>query len=215
MEFQDFPKMARLSRTVTVTEKLDGTNAQIHIVDLAATVSTAESRAYLDTYALYVKGDLVMLAGSRSKYLSVGKDGVKGGDNFGFAKWTCDNAADLMGLGVGRHYGEWWGSGIQRGYGLTDGEKRFSLFNTSRWADDRDREKYPQGRPSCCGVVPVMYRGPFDMGKVDAALFYLSTVGSVAAPGFMKPEGVVVFHEAAGVSFKKTIEKDDEHKGGR
>lgn len=37
--------------------------------------------------------------------------------------------------------------------------------------------------------------------------------GSVAAPGFMKPEGIVVFHVAAGVSFKKTLEKDDQPKG--
>ena len=31
MEFQDFPKMARLSREIIVTEKIDGTNAQICI----------------------------------------------------------------------------------------------------------------------------------------------------------------------------------------
>ena len=31
----------------------------------------------------------------------------------------------------GRHFGEWWGSGIQRGYGLD--EKTFSLFNAYRW----------------------------------------------------------------------------------
>ena len=33
--------------------------------------------------------------------------------------------------------------------------------------------------------------------------------GSYAAPGFMKPEGVVVFHTAGNVGFKKTIEKDE------
>jgi hypothetical protein len=36
--------------------------------------------------------------------------------------------------------------------------------------------------------------------------------GSRAAPGFMQPEGVVVFHIAGCVGFKKTVAKDDEPK---
>ena len=36
---------------------------------------------------------------------------------------------------------------------------------------------------------------------------------SVAAPGFMKPEGVVVFHTAGNLGFKKTLEKDEVPKG--
>ena len=57
-----------------------------------------------------------------------------------------------MELGVGQHFGEWWGFGIQRGYGLH--ERRFSLFNTGRWSD-------PAVRPACCGVVPVLADGDF------------------------------------------------------
>jgi len=52
----------------------------------------------------------------------------------------------------------------------------------------------------------------FTTGMVDAALHALQTGGSFAAPGFMKPEGVVVFHIAGNVGFKKTIEKDEEPK---
>ncbi len=33
--------------------------------------------------------------------------------------------------------------------------------------------------------------------------------GSYAAPGFMKPEGIVIFHVAANMGFKKTLDKDD------
>ena len=33
MEFQEFPKMARLTREVIVTEKIDGTNAQVFIAE--------------------------------------------------------------------------------------------------------------------------------------------------------------------------------------
>lgn len=108
-------------------------------------------------------------------------------------------------LGPGRHYGEWWGSGIQRGYGLPKGEKRFSLFNTTRWSEDA-------ARPACCHVVPVLYTGKFSTGEIDVCLALLADEGSHAAPGFMKPEGVVIFHPQGNVGFKKTIEKDEEWK---
>jgi hypothetical protein len=109
-----------------------------------------------------------------------------------------------MKLGAGYHYGEWWGQGIQRRYGLS--EKRFSLFNVSRWSDD-------DIRPACCYVVPTLYRGTFSEKMIIECLDYIALNGSVAAPGFMKPEGVVIFHVASGTLFKKTIERDDEYKG--
>lgn len=185
-EFVDFPKIARLDRDVVVTEKIDGTNAQIVITD---------------------EGQ--MFVGSRTRYISTAED------NHGFARWAVEHADELLALGAGRHYGEWWGSGIQRGYGLPKGEKRFSLFNVSRWADDRDRQKYPQNRPACCHVVPVLYVGTFDSfaGHKPDILDRLAAFGSQAAPGFMDPEGIVMFHVAAGVYFKKTLKKDDEYKG--
>lgn len=33
--------------------------------------------------------------------------------------------------------------------------------------------------------------------------------GSVAAPGFANPEGVVIYHTAGNVLFKKTLIKDE------
>lgn len=50
-------------------------------------------------------------------------------------------------------------------------------------------------------------------GPSTLALEQLRTRGSVAAPGFMKPEGVVVFHTASQQLFKVTLENDDERKG--
>lgn len=173
-DFIDFPKMPRLSREIVVTEKIDGTNAQVYISD-----DLSEIRA-----------------GSRTRWITPEDD------NFGFAAWVRDMADDLRNLGPGRHFGEWWGSGIQRRYGLI--EKRFSLFNVSRWSDER---------PACCGVVPTLYRGMFDTAAIEATLADLIENGSRAAPGFMKPEGVVAFHIAGNVGFKKTIEKDEVPKG--
>jgi hypothetical protein len=105
-----------------------------------------------------------------------------------------------MRLGPGRHFGEWWGQGIQRNYGLK--EKRFSLFNVSRWFD-------ADIRPACCCVVPILFRGDFNTCTINHWLNVLQGSGSFAAPGFMKPEGVVVWHTAANMGFKKTIEHDE------
>lgn len=33
--------------------------------------------------------------------------------------------------------------------------------------------------------------------------------GSMASPGFMRPEGIVIFHTKANMGFKKTFEKDE------
>lgn len=178
MEFQPFPKIARLSREVIVTEKIDGTNASICISE---------------------SGEIFV--GSRTRWITPQDD------NYGFAKWVESNKPELMKLGVGHHFGEWWGQGIQRNYSQT--RKIFSLFNTSRWSDD-------VLRPSCCSVVPVLYSGPMEdfgvMKGVKQAISALQSNGSVAAPGFMRPEGIVIFHPQGNILFKKTLEKDDEPK---
>jgi len=181
MIFEAFPKIPRINRDVIITEKIDGTNACIAIAD--------------DFDELKV--------GSRSRWITPEDD------NFGFARWVKENEDECRKLGPGIHYGEWWGAGIQRKYGLT--EKRFSLFNTFRWADENVR-------PKCMSIVPVLYQGPLLNGNfdriysVDRMLNHLIVNGSVAAPGFMKPEGVVIFHTASQTLFKATCEKDEKPK---
>lgn len=174
-EFVEFPKIPRLKRSIVVTEKIDGTNAVI-----------------------YIGEDSEFLVGSRTRWITPESD------NHGFAKWAYENKEELMKLGTGTHYGEWWGSGIQRGYGLVNGEKRFSLFNTARWTDET--------RPKCCSTIPVLYIGDFNTKDIDNALETLKTTGSIASPGFMRPEGVVIFHTQGRLLFKKTIEKDEKPK---
>ena len=185
-EFKGFPKMPRMSRDCIITEKIDGTNSQIHILEL-------EGFSANDGLCVAQADGLAMYVGSRARWITP-KD-----DNYGFAKWAVDHADDLFTLGPGRHFGEWWGSGIQRGYGLS--EKRLSLFNTTRWETS--------ALPSCAGVVPVLYKGLFTTQAVEQALVGLRERGSAAAPGFMKPEGVVCFHTAGSFGFKKTLEKDE------
>lgn len=174
-QFEAFPKMGRLFRDIVITEKLDGTNAQIFISEDGSTIK----------------------AGSRTRWITPGDD------NYGFARWVEANKKDLSKLGPGRHYGEWWGEGIQRKYNI--GEKRFSLFNTERW---KDRSTLP----ACCHVVPVLYKGQFNETSIYDVMWGLEENGSVASPGFMKPEGIIVYHTAARIAFKYTLEGDG-HKG--
>lgn len=173
--FKDFKKIPRLSRECVITEKIDGTNGVI----------------YIENNVLWV--------GSRSRWLS------ETSDNFGFYKWAMENREELLKLGLGYHYGEWWGVGIQRNYGLK--EKRFSLFNVSKWDDF-------EIRPKCCEIVPILYTGLFKTDVIDTVLEDLK-LGSVAVPGFMNPEGIVIFHKPSGYLFKKTLEKDEEPKGNQ
>jgi hypothetical protein len=175
--FEAFLKIPRLSRQCVVTEKIDGINGQI-----------------------YIGGDGEFLVGSRTRWITPEHD------NHGFARWAHDHKGELVaGLGPGSHFGEWWGQGIQRGYGLK--EKRFSLFNTARWGDDLIR-------PACCHVVPVITVGTFDRIDFGGVLASLSNFGSHAVPGFMDPEGIVIFHTAGNLMFKKTIVGDESPKGG-
>jgi hypothetical protein len=73
-------------------------------------------------------------------------------------------------------------------------------------------EKYQDVLPACCYLVPVLYRGIFTTLTCEIELERLRREGSFAAPGFMNPEGIIAYHTAAGVGFKKTL-GDDGHKG--
>ena len=102
-EFQGFRKIARLSRDAIISEKIDGTNGLIYIDETGN-----------------------IFAGSRNRWLWNSIEPEKMINNHGFGLWVKDNQEELKKLGKGYHYGEFWGKGIQRGYGLE--EKRFSLF---------------------------------------------------------------------------------------
>lgn len=213
IEFTEFEKISRLNREVIVTEKIDGTNGQVHI-------RPAEGSTLEHGYDCQIEVAGVphyIRAGSRNRWVAH----VGGDDNNGFGRWVYQHAHELAGLGAGAHYGEWWGQGIQRKYGLT--EKRWSLFNVGRWVRDPGeglRETFPEGdkrayAPYCCHVVPILGWGIGLHEVVENALDRLRTDGSVAAPGFMKPEGVVAFHTHARTLFKVTLERDEEPKSAR
>lgn len=56
--------------------------------------------------------------------------------------------------------------------------------------------------------MPVLWRGGFDELPLKNIMEDLLNFGSYAAAGFLRPEGVVVYHMHGNVAFKKTFEND-------
>jgi len=204
--FEGYPKTPRYEKPIIVTEKIDGTNAQIYIRPIdeyydpdfdSLIFNQAEDDSSPPAYAVR--------AGSRNRWISPSDD------NYGFANWVRSNAGVLVGLGVGKHFGEWWGRGIGRGYDLDT--RRFSLFNTSRWLKLHDTmnvgysiPKWIKTCPDCCDVVPVLDRDA-KFSDVPGIMDWLESTGSMASPGYKRPEGVIAFHTGSGQAYKGIIDK--------
>lgn len=192
--FKKYGKTPRLYRDVHITEKLDGTNAQITI--MPATNDWYESDDWIPALTTAFDGALILFAGSRNRIIRPGK----GTDNYGFAQFVHDNAEELAtALGVGRHYGEWYGNGIARGYDLP--EKRLALFSP-RWQQAEAAGELPDR----VEAVPLIKQVRFDQVNFVQEISDLVRHGSHAAPGFMNPEGIMVHHSASKQIYKLPIE---------
>lgn len=195
MYFKAFPKIPRIVKSffVTITEKIDGSNGQIMITPF----ETADG---FDKYVLTSINGMTIRVGSRGRWVIPGKET----DNYGFAGWVYRNALEVLKLGEGQHFGEWYGNGIQCGYGLD--EKRFALFNARRWTAPYQAVKtgHDAAFPNCMEVVPVLYQGAFTQEAIDTCMGRLFTEGSVLVPGFKNPEGIIV--EMNGERAKHTFE---------
>jgi hypothetical protein len=170
-----FQKIPRWDGTqhIVITEKIDGTNAQIVINEDCTELK----------------------CGSRSRWITPEDD------NFGFANWAYKHKDLLLGLGKGTHFGEWWGLGIQRCYNVH--KRTFSLFNSLRWSTPEQTERLAS-TPDV-SVVPVLYQGPFSESAIEDTMERLWKNGSAVAPGFMNPEGVVIYMPGSRTLFKKTF----------
>lgn len=189
-EFEGWPKIPRASKaSMVITEKLDGSNGQV-VIGHAEPEPNEPGLTFIETEQ---HGLLYVRAGSRNRWLQPGKNT----DNYGFAAWVQEHAQELVKLGPGRWYGEWYGQGIGRNYGLD--HRRFALFycNTNN-------------KPECCEVVPTLYYGPHSEERIQQVHAELMEKGSVAVPGFMRPEGVVIQYRG----FPQRVKITDEEPGG-
>lgn len=171
LEFKAWPKIARVEnrKPPVFTEKIDGTNACIAIAD--------------DGKTFHVQ--------SRNRIITPDSD------NFGFARWVYDNIEELLKIGPGYHFGEWWGSGVGRTYDMD--KKVFSVFNTHRWLQYNPV-------PDLVDVVPVL-----PVRTEVEAIRYLQENGSIAVRKYGKeynrPEGAIMFDVDTQTCFKIIMDK--------
>lgn len=165
-DFTPYGKTPRWSgMTTIITEKIDGTNCGV----------------FVDTE----KGEIYCQSRNRRIFPNQGN----ANDNFGFAAWAHANKDRLMRLGPGLHYGEWWGQGIGRGYGMT--RRVWSLFDVH---NSRYDKAIAEGIVSYGGDIR---RVPVCVGSDPYEAFqWLLKHGSLACwpdgVEWHKPEGVVV-----------------------
>jgi hypothetical protein len=203
--FEAWPKTPRLNKagSMIITEKIDGTNACVVIMpvtEVEAEVSDHDAVSYNDQH-------FEVGAQSRKRLITPEND------NAGFARWVHENANQLVQLlGPGRHFGEWWGQGIQRRYGMD--RKVFSLFNSHRW---EPAAEHFRSLNIGLDVVPVLYKGSFDSTEIQDTIDNLAFNGSEATlpynVRFDKPEGVIIYHQELRGNLKAFVENDDVPKG--
>ena len=202
IEFQAWPKTPRLFRDIIITEKVNGTNSAI-IIEEAGEGGNPDAIAHV-----YVDGIVYDVgAQSRNRLIFPGK----ATDNHGFAAFVEHNAEELVKtLGVGRHYGEWWGDGIQGCYDTT--VRGFALFNTEKWQGLHKWLPGPSAdREVLLESVPVLYEGTFSEAAINKALFELRDTGSIVSP-FDSAEGIVIFHTQSRKAYKVTLDANDKGK---
>lgn len=213
LEFRAWPKTPRLNRDIVVTEKIDGTNGAI-IIDGPHPFGWHVDGAPEGTSLVFTGEDIAgtpdheWIVGAQSRNRLVGF--TKAADNHGFGKWVADRAEALVHiLGAGHHFGEFWGQGIARNYGLD--HKRFSLFNVARGQQLIELAGKDGWVAPGLDTVPVLYQGPFGEDHIRAAVNELHHRGSfVAAEGWQgKAEGVCVFHTASRQVYKVLLHNDE------
>lgn len=174
--FPKYPKTLRYENLrVVITEKIDGTNGLIEI-----------------------SPDGVRF-GSRNCYLNEHKD------NYGFFNFFSQFENRIMESfspeydGLVHIYGEWFGAGIQRTYGLK--EKYFMPFSPY-WANTLIEVGVPN-------IVPPyqFYAGKMDSVREEMAFQTLKEEGSQLVPGWKRPEGIIIHYLDNNLKIKRTLDK--------
>lgn len=195
-EFKGWGSTPRFHKGLTITEKIDGTNACIVIFNGEV---KAQSR----------------------KRMITPED-----DNYGFAKWVYENAGALTDtLGYGYHYGEWFGEGIQKNpLGITG--KRFALFHATKYTIENgyDLEQVDgletvpllfHGQADVWTIPHLLeklkvFGSKVAGAKTETVQVFTGPDGSYSVAA--KPEGVIVWHKETQQKYKILLEDDASHK---
>ena len=199
--YPSFSSIERLENIYCViSEKIDGTNGLIEIQNKANNSNT---------------GSMIVKFGSRNRYISFSDDNA-GFANFfrHYEKKFKNMAKEIIASSYNedsqtdeiptenyplRIYGEWFGKGIQRGYGLDD--KYFMPFS-SFYAEHMIKAGIPN-----IMMPNIMYTGKFSLEVVDNCMNCL-TSGSFhnLITNYDNPEGIVIYFPKYNFRLKQTFE---------
>lgn len=193
-EFKKWESTPRWHKGLTITEKIDGTNACIII------------------YNGQVK------AQSRKRLITPDDD------NMGFAKWVYENAGALTDtLGYGYHYGEWFGPGIQKNP-LGVESKRFALFHATKYTEANGYELNKvdgletvpllfHGQASAW-TIPSALQGLETYGTKVQGAARREVINAFDEKVWVnaKAEGIIVWHKETQQKYKILLEDDAFHK---
>lgn len=197
VSYPSFSSIERLENIYCViSEKIDGTNGLIQI-------------DYKYDWNGQRYDDHLVQFGSRNRYITTTDD------NAGFANYftphiasICTLAESLINYGDNDNpkqdwpiyiYGEWFGKGIQRGYGLD--EKYFMPFS-SFYAEHMIKAGIPN-----IMMPNIMYTGKFSLEVVDNCMNRLTSGGfHTLITNYDYPEGVVIYFPKYNFRLKQTFE---------
>ena len=192
-------------REIVVTEKVDGTNSAVIIEEVDPELDYEYEGGF--TLATVERGGKTYAVAAQSRNRLIFPS--KATDNHGFAAFVQQNAEELfILLGPGRHFGEWWGKGINKRYASAmEGIKGFALFNVAKHADLHHWLRFGD-QQVLVEPVHVLYEGPFSEQKIRDTLNELKKHGSWMSP-FDPAEGIVVFHTQSRQTYKITLDQND------
>jgi hypothetical protein len=233
-QFKKWSSTPRFHKGLHITMKIDGTNGGVSVEIVGHEDMSWHYSGQVPEDATYVThrtedgsdpgfGYLVR-AQSRKRIITPTND------NYGFAGWVWDNAEALANtLGMGYHYGEWYGEGIQ-GNPMGVAGRKWALFNTWHWARPENAIALKNSGIPGITHVPVLHdeqtHGPADYMTIPDIMDNLYKWGDLVE-GYRthpyankmdshmvkEPEGIIVWHRETQQKYKILLNNDSIHKG--
>lgn len=221
IKFVGWPKISRLNRDICITEKIDGTNGAIGIT--LDGIVYAQNRNRI----LTPQDDQFGFA----RWVEIHSDALREhlGPGLHFGEWwgvAINRGYDLSERRFSLFNVKRWGQdslGLLALAALRDrGAAVYTVpvlyegpwTNTLGYVNGETGEFFkPDAGHDPAWPEVEGQPNPRPRFAPNFAIEWLKRVGSQAAPGFMNPEGIVVYHKAGDICFKATCHRDEEWKG--
>ncbi len=223
--FEPWPKIPRLYREIVITEKIDGTNAGIFIPlwdegSVSGPVYASSRKRWITPekdnfgfarWAEENKETLIADLGPGMHYGEWWGQGIQRTYDWGEKRFSLFNVRRWGALTANEDP-----RCVRKGSHITHNDEKRGDEQICACREKRGEIQFATPR---MGVVPVLYQGPIttvtslreprvleNIWDYEAAL--LRRNGSAVAPGFMNPEGIIVYHVVAQQAFKYTLDGD-------